>query len=131
MHRRLSLLPFAVAAMLACTGCAILEDSGRSDEGGPAIPEEIIEGLSTKAAVLADLGAPMGIVPGDGGAEVWYYDFEMVRPDATTFVPTIDLLSRVSSATPKNLAVLFDHDDVVQRVALIEAEARKRDGSRN
>ena len=128
MNHRSSFLLLASAAALALAGCASSGNRVLKDETQASVQQKIVEGTSTKDDVKADFGAPMSISFTDGGAEIWQYDFEKVRYDAISYIPIVGALARSATGTRKELAIMFDRNDVVQRVSLTEAAVQKRDG---
>ena len=128
MNHRSPFLFLAVAAVFAAAGCTSTGNRVLKDETQASVQQKIVEGQSTKQDVQSDFGAPMSVSFTDGGAEIWHYDFEKLKYDAISYVPIVGALARSATGTRKELTVMFDRKDVVQRVLLTEATVQKRDG---
>lgn len=120
------LLSMAIVALLA--GCATAGNDSLKDENSKTVSTKITEGKSTMGDVKAAFGAPMTTTYTDGGLEVWKYEISHMSADATSYIPVVSLFAASSSGTKKELTILFDKDDKVQKYKMTESPVKVRTG---
>jgi len=67
----------------------------------------------------------------DNGSEIWTYEFSNMSADAISYVPIVNLFARSASGTKKELVVLYDKSDVVQRFTMSESNVTVKGGLAN
>ena len=73
-------------------------------------------------------GSPLKTSFTDGGQEIWTYEFTKVSADAVSYIPIVSLFGATASGTKKELVVMFNKDNVVQRFAMSESEVKQKTG---
>ncbi len=122
------LLAALCAAALTLTGCASTGNETLRNESEAAIQGKITEGKTTKAEVRKMYGSPLKTSFTDGGLEVATYEFSNVSSDAINYVPIVNWFGSSSSGTKKELVVLFDRANVVQRFSMSESAVKQKTG---
>lgn len=122
------LLAALCAAALTLTGCASTGNETLRNESETSIKGRIVEGTTTKAEVRKLYGSPLKTSFTDGGLEVATYEFSNVTSDAINYVPIVNLFGSSASGTKKELVVLFDRVNVVQRYSMSESEVKQKTG---
>lgn len=122
------LLAALCAAVLTLTGCASTGNETLRNESEAAIQGKIIEGKTTKADVRKMYGSPLKTSFTDAGLEVATYEFNNVSSDFVNYVPVVNWFGSSSSGTKKELVVLFDRANVVQRFSMSESAVKQKTG---
>lgn len=122
------LLAALCAAALTLTGCASTGNETLRNESEAAIQGKITEGKTTKAEVRKMYGSPLKTSFTDGGLEVATYEFSNVSSDAINYVPIVNWFGSSSSGTKKELVVLFDKANIVQRFSMSASEVKQKTG---
>lgn len=122
------LLAALSAAALTLTGCASTGNESLRNVSETSIKGRIVEGTTTKAEVRKLYGSPLKTSFTDGGLEVATYEFSNVTSDAINYVPIVNLFGSSASGTKKELVVLFDRVNVVQRYSMSESEVKQKTG---
>ena len=116
---------FAIAAL---GGCASVGNEKLRAESESTVQQKIVEGKTTKPEVRAMFGSPLKTSFTDGGQEIWTYEFTKVSADAVSYIPIVSLFGATASGTKKELVVMFNKDNVVQRFAMSESEVKQKTG---
>ena len=119
---------FTIAIALALAGCASVGNESLRAETESSVQDKLVEGKSTKAEVRQAFGSPLKTVFGEGGSEVWTYEFTNVSLDAIGYVPVVRWFASSSSGTKKELVVLFDTAGVVRRFSMSESPVKLKSG---
>jgi outer membrane protein assembly factor BamE (lipoprotein component of BamABCDE complex) len=127
----LMLLTVLCAAALTLVGCASKGNESLRKETEFSIGTKLTEGQTTKAEVRKMLGSPLKTSFTDGGLEISTYEFDNVTSDAINYVPVLNWLGSSASGTKKELVILFDKGNVVQRYSMSESNVKVKTGLYN
>lgn len=125
------LLAGACLAVLTLIGCASKGNESLRKETELSIGTKLTEGQTTKAEVRKMLGSPLKTSFTDGGLEISTYEFDNVTSDAINYVPVLNWLGSSASGTKKELVILFDKANVVQRYSMSESNVKVKTGLYN
>lgn len=118
-------------AAITLTGCASKGNESLRKETEFSIGTKLTEGQTTKAEVRKMLGSPLKTSFTDGGLEISTYEFDNVTSDAVNYVPVLNWLGSSASGTKKELVILFDKGNVVQRYSMSESNVKIKTGLYN
>jgi outer membrane protein assembly factor BamE (lipoprotein component of BamABCDE complex) len=127
----LMLLTVLCVAALTLLGCASKGNESLRKETEFSIGTKLTEGQTTKAEVRKMLGSPLKTSFTDGGLEISTYEFDNVTSDAINYVPVLNWLGSSASGTKKELVILFDKSNVVQRYSMSESNVKVKTGLYN
>jgi outer membrane protein assembly factor BamE (lipoprotein component of BamABCDE complex) len=127
----LILLTALCAAALTLVGCASKGNESLRKETEVSIGTKLTEGKTTKVEVRKMLGSPLKTSFTDGGLEISTYEFDNVTSDAINYVPVLNWLGSSASGTKKELVILFDKSNVVQRYSMSESDVKVKTGLYN
>jgi outer membrane protein assembly factor BamE (lipoprotein component of BamABCDE complex) len=130
MKPSILLTTFCVAA-LTLVGCASKGNESLRKETEISIGTKLTEGKTTKTEVRKMLGSPLKTSFTDGGLEISTYEFNNVTSDAINYIPVLNWLGSSASGTKKELVVLFDKANVVQRFSMSESDVKTKTGLYN
>jgi outer membrane protein assembly factor BamE (lipoprotein component of BamABCDE complex) len=125
------LLTSACLAALTLVGCASKGNESLRKETEVSIGTKLTEGKTTKSEVRQMLGSPLKTSFTDGGLEISTYEFDNVTSDAINYVPVLNWLGSSASGTKKELVILFDKTNVVQRYSMSESNVKTKTGLYN
>jgi outer membrane protein assembly factor BamE (lipoprotein component of BamABCDE complex) len=125
------LLAAACVTALALVGCASKGNESLRKETELSIGTKLTEGKTTKTEVRKMLGSPLKTSFTDGGLEISTYEFDNVTSDAINYVPVLNWLGSSASGTKKELVILFDKANVVQRYSMSESDVKVKTGLYN
>lgn len=125
------LLTVICFAAITLTGCASKGNESLRKETEFSIGTKLTEGQTTKAEVRKMLGSPLKTSFTDGGLEISTYEFDNVTSDAINYVPVLNWLGSSASGTKKELVILFDKGNVVQRYSMSESNVKIKTGLYN
>jgi outer membrane protein assembly factor BamE (lipoprotein component of BamABCDE complex) len=125
------LLTVLCLAALTLVGCASKGNESLRKETELSIGTKLTEGQTTKAEVRKMLGSPLKTSFTDGGLEISTYEFDNVTSDAINYVPVLNWLGSSASGTKKELVILFDKGNVVQRYSMSESNVKVKTGLYN
>jgi outer membrane protein assembly factor BamE (lipoprotein component of BamABCDE complex) len=126
-----TLLTAFCLAVLTLVGCASKGNESLRKETEFSIGTKLTEGQTTKAEVRKMLGSPLKTSFTDGGLEISTYEFDNVTSDAINYVPVLNWLGSSASGTKKELVILFDKGNVVQRYSMSESNVKVKTGLYN
>lgn len=115
-----------LAVLLA--GCAGTGNERLRAETEASVSTKIIEGRTTKDEVRGIFGSPNKTSFTDSGLEIWNYEFAKVSADAVSYIPIINLFGSSASGKKKELVVLFNEDQIVQRYSMSESDVTTKTG---
>ncbi len=118
-------------AALTLVGCASKGNESLRKETELTIGTKLTEGQTTKADVRKMLGSPLKTSFTDGGLEISTYEFDNVTSDVINYVPVLNWLGSSASGTKKELVILFDRANVVQRFSMSESNVKVKTGLYN
>lgn len=118
-------------AAIALAGCASKGNESLRKETEMSIGSKMTEGKTTKTEVRKMLGSPLKTSFTDGGLEISTYEFDNVTSDAINYVPILNWLGSSASGTKKELVILFDRANVVQRYSMSESNVKTKTGLYN
>jgi outer membrane protein assembly factor BamE (lipoprotein component of BamABCDE complex) len=116
---------------LSLFGCASKGNESLRKETEVSIGSKLTEGKTTKAEVRKILGSPLKTSFTDGGLEISTYEFDNVTSDAINYIPVLNWLGSSASGTRKELVILFDRANVVQRFSMSESNIKTKTGLYN
>jgi outer membrane protein assembly factor BamE (lipoprotein component of BamABCDE complex) len=125
------LLLAACFTALTLVGCASKGNESLRKETEMSIGSKMTEGKTTKTEVRQMLGSPLKTSFTDGGLEMSTYEFNNVTSDAINYVPILNWLGSSASGTKKELVILFDRTNVVQRFSMSESNVKIKTGLYN
>ena len=125
------LLTALCAVALTLVGCASKGNESLRKETEVSIGTKLTEGKTTKVEVRKMLGSPLKTSFTDGGLEISTYEFDNVTSDAINYVPVLNWLGSSASGTKKELVILFDKTNVVQRYSMSESDVKVKTGLYN
>lgn len=117
-----------LSAALLLTGCAGAGSSALRNETEASVSTKITEGKTTKNEVRAVFGSPKKTDFTDSGLEVWRYEFENLSADAVNFIPVVNWFGSSASGKKKELVVLFDKSNIVNRYSMSESDVTRKTG---
>ncbi|MEY4584564.1 MAG: outer membrane protein assembly factor BamE [Pseudomonadota bacterium] len=130
MKQSILLTGICIAA-LTLVGCASKGNESLRKETELTIGTKLTEGQTTKADVRKMLGSPLKTSFTDGGLEISTYEFDNVTSDVINYVPVLNWLGSSASGTKKELVILFDRANVVQRFSMSESNVKVKTGLYN
>ncbi len=117
---------FGMALVLA--GCAGVGNERLRSETEATVSTKIVEGTTTKDQVRTMFGSPNKTSFTDSGLEIWNYEFSKMHGDAVNYIPIVNWFGSSASGTKKELVVLFNDKNVVQRFTMSEADVTRKTG---
>ncbi len=120
---------FVAVALLG--GCASTGNRVLKSETEQTVASKLQQGVSTKTQVKQLFGDPTTTSFTDGGNEVWKYSFEDVSSDAINYIPVVNWLGASYSGSKKELTILFDKNDIVQRFSMVNSDVKRKSGLYN
>jgi outer membrane protein assembly factor BamE (lipoprotein component of BamABCDE complex) len=121
----------ATVVLLVCStlfaGCTTVGNTALAKETSQTIKQKITEGVTTKQTIINLLGAPTETTFTEGGQEVIKYAYQRIKPKIQNFIP-YNFVSQVSDAKNKELVILLNNDNVVQKVVMNESKEQIRWG---
>ena len=118
-------------AVLTLVGFSSKVNESVLKETEMSIGSKLTEGKTTKTEVRQMLGSPLKTSFTDGGLEISTYEFNNVTSDAINYVPILNWLGSSASGTKKELVILFDRANVVQRFSMSESNVKTKTGLYN
>jgi outer membrane protein assembly factor BamE (lipoprotein component of BamABCDE complex) len=109
-------------------GCASTGNEKLRTESESTVQQKIVEGKTTKSEVRTMFGSPLKTSFTDGGLEIWTFEFSKVSADAVSYIPIVNLFGGSASGTKKELVVMFDKANVVQRFSMSESAVQQKTG---
>ncbi|MDM8356600.1 hypothetical protein [Pandoraea communis] len=116
----------ATSALLggcASAGNQVLRTATQAD-----IDQRIIKGRTTKADVVAYLGAAESVSFTDSGLEIWTYTFASNSAKPITFIPVVGMLAGGSDVDKRQLTILFNQKDIVSKATYSASTSEVRTG---
>ena len=110
-----------VSVLLVISACVSAGTKAITDAG---VVSQIEVGKSTRADVAALLGYPITASYGDQGEETWYYTRVTMYPTAFAFVPVVKAVTPSLGETPREFAVTFSRDGIVNSLGLNQPAPR-------
>lgn len=107
--------------------CATTGSQALKEETGETIASKFEKGITHQDEIIAALGEPTETTFTDGGLLVMRYEYERLTPRAQNFIP-YNFFSLVSDVKKKELVILLDENNVVQRINMTESEYEQRGG---
>jgi outer membrane protein assembly factor BamE (lipoprotein component of BamABCDE complex) len=126
----MKLLNYTAEALIcfSIVGCASVGNETLRSESESSVQNKMVQGKTTKSEVRAMFGSPLKTSFTDGGLEIWTYEFSKVSADAVSYIPIVNLFGATASGTKKELVVLIDKSDVVQRFSMSESAVKQKTG---
>ena len=118
----------AVAALGCLGGCATSGNEHMKDQTSSTIRDSIFEGVTTKDLIRANMGEATTVTFTEGGNEVWTYRYDRSVPQLHSFIPYANLVSSVADVKTKELVVMFDKNNVVEKYVMREVSSVKKVG---
>lgn len=118
----------AMGLALFLVGCAGTGNERLRAENEESVSTKIVEGVTTKNEVRGMFGSPNKTSFTDSGLEIWNYEFSKVTADAVNYIPIVNWFGSSASGTKKELVVLFNHENVVQRYSMSESDVTTKTG---
>ena len=118
----------AILLLFTLAGCASAGDEKLRAESEQTVSQKIIDGKTTMNEVRAMFGSPMKTSFTDGGLEIWNYEFSKVSADGVSYIPIVNLFGASASGTKKDLVVLFNKKNVVERYSMSESHVTQKTG---
>lgn len=115
-------------SLLLLAGCASSGNQTLKDQSEASVSQVITEGVTTQSEVKQTFGSPMETSFTDNGLEIWEYSLSEVSADAINFVPIVNLFGSSASGKKKDLTILFDETDVVQRYSMTSSDVSHKTG---
>lgn len=109
----------AVAALLG--GCATAGNKVIGETTTASVDAKVVEGKTTMAEVVAAYGVASKKSFTDGGSEIWTYAYAYAKSKPINFVPIVGLFAGGVDVEKKELVILFDKQNVVQRRTFTES----------
>lgn len=125
--RAFRMIPYLLC-VTALAGCVTAGNPHLRSQTPDNIQREITNGATTQAQIRAALGEPTEKTFTDSGNEMWTFRYVRLTPRARTFIPVVNLFSRVADVRTKDLVVLFDKNGVVSKYDLREVQSVVREG---
>ena len=113
---------------VALGGCATAGNKVIGETSSAAVEAKVIEGKTTMSEVSALYGPPTKKSFTDGGSEVWTYEYAYAKSKAINFVPIVGLVAGGVDVDKKELVILFDKQNVVQRRTFTETKTEVNRG---
>lgn len=117
----------AMSAVLLAA-CASSGNSSLKELTVAAAKQQIVEGKTTKSEVESRFGSPDTVSFTDGGNEIWTYRYSETTSHATNFIPVVSLFSSGHDVKTKEMMVLFNQDNVVQRFTMRSSNSVQKAG---
>lgn len=118
----------AMGLALVLAGCAGMGNERLRAENEATVASKLTEGKSTKDDVRSLFGSPNKTSFTDSGLEIWNYEFSKVSADAVSYIPIVNWFGSSASGTKKELVVLFDEQNLVQRYSMSESDVSTKTG---
>ncbi len=130
MRKAFSKLRFAVIiiALFLLFGCAGAGNETLRDQNSATVSQMIIKGKTTKAEVRKMFGDPAAVSFTSNGLEIWTYAYAKMHGNAVNYIPIFNLLGSSNSGKKKQLVVLFNKQDVVQRYTMSSSDVSVKTG---
>jgi hypothetical protein len=113
---------------LVLAGCAGTGNERLRTETESTVSSKIVQDATTKDEIRSMFGSPNKTSFTDSGLEIWNYEFAKVSADVVNFIPIVNLFGSSASGTKKELVVLFNDKNVVQRFSMSESDVATKTG---
>ncbi|KVV07391.1 outer membrane protein assembly factor BamE [Burkholderia ubonensis] len=120
-----------LAVVIALTGCASAGNQTLRTADQSQIEQHIVKGKSTKADVVAYLGAAESVSFTDSGLEIWQYTYAKQTSKAINFVPVVGIFAGGADVDKKVLTILFNDKGVVMKSTYAASKGEIRTGLAN
>lgn len=117
----------AATSLVIVAGCASAGNTVLREETKESVSEKLAEGQSMNE-VRAMFGDPASTTYTDGGQEIWKYEFTDAQAKASSFVPVVSWFNSGMKGTKKELTILFDPNDKVQKFSMNESAVDTKTG---
>ncbi|WP_051516909.1 hypothetical protein [Herbaspirillum sp. RV1423] len=107
----------ALCAASLLAGCASTGNQALANVDQTSVDQHLIKGKSTKADVLAYLGAANSVTTNNStpAGETWMYMYASSQAKGATFIPVVGLFAGGATGNSKVLMVFFDAQGIVSR----------------
>ncbi|WP_083253627.1 hypothetical protein [Pandoraea sp. ISTKB] len=121
---------FLAAALcgVALGGCASAGNQVLRTATQAEIDQKIVKGRTSKADVVAYLGAAESVSFTDSGLEIWTYTFASNSAKPITFIPVVGMLAGGSDVDKKQLTILFNQKEIVSKATYSASSSEVRTG---
>lgn len=123
--KRLVVLLLSAVLLTACasSGNTSLKNMDLSE-----VKQYIVEGQTTKEQIQNKYGSADRVSFTDGGNEIWTYRYAEVTSHASNYIPIVNIFSSGQDIKTKEMVVMFDKNDVVQRFTVRESNSTEKAG---
>ncbi|MDO4434184.1 MAG: hypothetical protein Q4B82_06360 [Alysiella sp.] len=123
--KRLSVLLLSAVLLSACasSGNTSLKNVNLSE-----VKQYIVEGRTTKEQVQAKYGSADSVSFTDGGNEIWTYRYSEATSHASNYIPIVNIFSSGHDIKTKEMVVMFDKNNLVQRFTVRESNSTEKAG---
>ncbi|MCP1660949.1 outer membrane protein assembly factor BamE domain-containing protein [Neisseria perflava] len=90
--------------------------------------QQVTEGVTTKNEVETKFGSPDSVSFTDGGNEIWTYRYSEATSHATNFIPIVGIFKSGQDVKTKEMVVMFDKNNVVQRFTMRNSNSVQKAG---
>ena len=120
----------AVFAAVVLASCASAGNEQLKDATKANVQERLKKGM-TQAEVRQIYGDPATTSFTDSGQVIWKYAFEKAQARPVNFIPVVGLLAGGADGTKKELTILFDKNDRLQKHSMTESPVALNTGLLN
>ena len=121
------LLVALAAGSMVLGGCVSAGNQSIKNETNETIGSKLKEGM-TMTEVRQNLGDPFSTSYTDGGNSIWNYEFTDAQMTAQSFIPVVSMFSSGTKGKKKQLVILFDADDKVQKFNMSDSDYETKSG---
>ncbi|MCQ9327614.1 hypothetical protein [Neisseria dentiae] len=123
--KRLSALLLSALLLGACasSGNATLKNIDLSE-----VKQYVVEGRTTKQQMQDKYGSADNVSFTDGGNEIWTYRYSEATSHASNYIPIVNIFSSGHDIKTKEMVVMFDKNNIVQRFTVRESNSTEKVG---
>lgn len=127
MRKSKTIATIAATAMIGLAGCMSTGNETLKDQNYQSMSQILSEGM-TQVQVREAVGDPMSVSFTDSGNEIWTYEFIEGQMTAQSFIPIASMFSSGMKGKKKQLVILFDESQTLQRFTMSDSDYQSKSG---
>lgn len=117
-----------VVSAILLTSCASAGNTKLKNITIEQVKQHIVEGKTTKEEVEKLYGSPDSASFTENGNEIWTYRYREATSHVSNFIPVVSIFSTGQTVKTKEIIVLFNQNNVVQRFTMRNSDSVERAG---
>ena len=114
--------------MLFVFGCAGVGNETLKNQNSATVAKRIVDGKTTQAQIRKMFGDPAKTSFTDNGLLIWTYSYADMHANAVDYIPIASWFGSSSSGKKKELVILFNKQNVVERYSMSSSNVSVKTG---